>query len=419
MNQQRSSLKAFVIGLLIAYFVFVIRPVITTPSQAANLNLIGFPTINPIGVDLRQMMSYANAWAVEHHSPYVGLNLYPPLTTVLFAPLLLVRATTIFNLMTIASLAAAFWLFWWMPRRWVKSAAGKAIWYCLTGVTLLSYGFFFEIERGQFNLIATALSICGVYLFHFADKRWRAAAYLLFSIGVQLKVYPFIFILLLTKNWSDWRDNIKRFLLLSAVNFAALFILGWSVFKDFLAAIADQSADPFVWIGNHSIKAFTFNTLQTPDFELYGGFIAKHTTGVQLTLFAILGVSLLLSLWFSIRRRRSGFDPYLLTNITAGMLLIPAVSHDYKLPLLALPVILMLNAAVEMRLTGRQHVGRLVAIGATSFLFISLSVSYLMKDPVRASVFGSFFQNNLVAVLLIALIATYLSSIEFKQTDPS
>lgn len=416
MTTARATARAFIIGLIAGYLVFVIRPAILNQKHAANVNLAAVPAINPIGVDLRQMMSYTNSWAVKHQTPYVGLNLYPPLATVLFTPLLLVRFTTAYGLMTVLNLLAAAFLFWWLPKQWITKKAVRQIWGLIALISLVSYGFMFEIERGQFNLLATAFTLAGVYLFQNTNRRWRTVAYILFSLGVQLKVYPFIFVLLLVKDWSDWRDNIRRWLGLAVANGAALLILGGGIFKGFLRAIGEQSAHPFIWIGNHSIKSFVVNAGQNPDFIWFSRFFVDHSVGATLTLFGLLGFSVVASLWLSIRRSRTGLDPYLFTNLTAAALLIPSVSHDYKLPLLTLPLILTLNATSQIKLDGRRHLWRKIIVSLIAFVFVSLSVSYTMKDPTSASILGALFENNLLGILILAGLATALSNIDKSST---
>ena len=80
----------------------------------------------------------------------------------------------------------------------------------LTLVTgLFSYGFQFELKQGQWNLIAFLFSVAAIYLFHQKPK-YRWAAYLLFSISVQLKLFPAIFVFTLIDDFTDWKNNAKR-----------------------------------------------------------------------------------------------------------------------------------------------------------------------------------------------------------------
>ena len=57
----------------------------------------------------------------------------------------------------------------------------------VTGLT--SHGLQFELERGQFNVVAISLCLLAVYIFHYQVK-YRHFGYLLFLVAVQLKVYP-------------------------------------------------------------------------------------------------------------------------------------------------------------------------------------------------------------------------------------
>jgi len=121
---------------------------------------------------------------------------------------------------------------------------------------LFSYGFQFELERGQFNLIAFSFVMLAVYLFH-AKPRFRPLAYVLLILSIQLKVFPLIFLVMFVDDWTDWHSNIKRFAGIILVNISLLFILGYQVFLDFIMGISKQALEPHVTMTNHSIKVFS------------------------------------------------------------------------------------------------------------------------------------------------------------------
>ncbi len=59
------------------------------------------------------------------------------------------------------------------------------------------------------ELIAFSLCVAAICIFHRKPK-YRWFAYLLFSISVQLKLYPAIFVFTLIEDFTDWKNNIKR-----------------------------------------------------------------------------------------------------------------------------------------------------------------------------------------------------------------
>ena len=200
------------------------------------------------------MLDYSRAWFFRSQSPYVGANLYPPLAAVLFVPLLLVDAVTAYHLMTLLNLVCyatcGLLLPWLFNRHHTRIPLLLTVF--LSG--LFSYGFHFELERGQFNLLTFTFCVCALYLFYH-HKKLRYLSYGLFCLAVQLKMYPAIFVVLFVEDWRDWRESLRRIVGLSAVNIGLLFALGPHIFQDFLRALARESSSN-LWIGNHSIRAF-------------------------------------------------------------------------------------------------------------------------------------------------------------------
>ena len=391
-------------GFLLGYICFFLVPVFFS----ANVMLFfqQAPALDPIGVDLRQMLSYSHAWWVQHQSPYIGFNLYPPLASMLFTPLLALDFPLAYKLVTLISLVcfiASTILLADSAGR--KTPASPLLVLFLTS-GLFSYGFQFEIERGQFNLLAMFLCWLAVWLFHHQPGR-RLWAYALFSLSVQLKVFPFIFILLLVDDWRDWKGILRRFAWLALVNFCLLFILGGRVFIDFLRALASQTLYPAIWQGNHSIRCFV---TQLVDFAVEQGWTqaANYASAAQLFLLACLGICLLLIIWHAFRQNRAGINPHLLLACTLGALLIPSVSHDYKLSILIPPVVGLF--VHESRLEGvQQYPAVRLLYGVFALVYSSTLFSYSFKPP--------FLQNNFPALLVLLILTTILSGISKQTTN--
>ncbi len=121
---------------------------------------------------------------------------------------------------------------------------------------LLSYGFQFELERGQFNVIAASLAYLAVWIYH-SGRGSELWAYVLFSLSVQMKLYPLVFIVMFIRDWRDWKSNLSRLSLLALANFGLFFVLGWRVFLDFVSAVRLVSVRmDAISISNHSIHSF-------------------------------------------------------------------------------------------------------------------------------------------------------------------
>ena len=169
----------------------------------------------------------------------------------------------------------------------------------LTG--LFSYGFQFELERGQFNLFAMALVLGAVWLYH-ARTRWRLAAYALFTVAVQLKVFPFIFFFMLIHDWRDWRGNLRRLIGLGIANFVLLFVFGPGVFWRWLLALIDKTVNPYLWQGNHSIRSLVAGIAQRSGSE----WLLSNGGAIKALLMVLVVVCLVVVLVLAYRRRSRG-----------------------------------------------------------------------------------------------------------------
>lgn len=189
-----------------------------------------------IGFDIRSIVERIENWFILGQSPYSdGFIAYPPLTIAVFAPLVLAGFPGYFYLVTTLTLFCFVVSTLAVPRLIFKQGQVFLIFlFFFTG--LFSYGFQFELERGQFNAIAFSLCVIAVFLFHWKSE-FNYWAYLLFTISVQLKVYPIFFIVMFVKDWRDWKNNLRRFLGLAALSFSILFVLGYQIFRDFLEPV--------------------------------------------------------------------------------------------------------------------------------------------------------------------------------------
>jgi glycosyl transferase family 87 len=375
-------------GFFISYLFFFVIPIFFSARVMQFFEYV--PAIDPIGVDLRYMLSYSESWFVHQQTPYITNNLYPPLATVLFTPLLFMDFSLAYKLVTLATVLCyavmAFVVPYWVGKE--KPVSPSLMLVFITG--LFSYGFQFELERGQFNVIAMSLCFLAIWIYHF-HNRYRYLGYLLFSISVQLKVFPIIFIVMLISNWHDWRRNIRRMLILSALNFALFFILGLHTFNDFVLAITAQAVNPFVWVGNHSITSFV----------ALGSYSSPGAVKLlMLTLVAVCMFSIMLQAW---RQNRQGISPPLLLACAIGALLIPPVSHDYTLPILVAPVAILLSDGSAFQRAGgvRGHLLAVVLLLITSVAYSSTLFSYTNKPLL--------LQNNFLALLTTLLAITLLS----------
>lgn len=299
----------------------------------------GLPA-QPPGGDLAMMLDYSRAWLTTGN-PFAALNPYPPLAVVLFAPLLALPFKAAYAVMSALTLAAFASVAAVLPLLAFPRADRKAVLLAaLAGV--LSYGLWFELRWGQFNVVAMACAAWGVYLFHRGrGPRARGWAYALFCAAIQLKLFPAIFVFLFAKDPRAWRENVTRWAALGAVNVLLLFALGPQVFANFLHSVRAQAAAPYVWAGNHSIQSFAEWTGRP---ELAPAFLASFGLCFAWALFCVAR-----------RPGRATFAGLALMS-TFGTLLLPGVSHDYKLTGLALAFALFAGALEPAALRGGRNI---------------------------------------------------------------
>lgn len=269
----------------------------------------------PAGVDLALMLDYSRAW-LETGNPFAGLNPYPPLAAVAFAPLAGLPFAAAYGIVAALTLAAFVSVVAVLPVLAFPRADRAAVLFAaLTGI--LSYGLWYELRWGQFNVLALACAAWGVFLFHRGRGRGaRWAAYGLFTAGIQLKLYPAIFVFLFARDGRAWKENGMRWAALGAANVALLFALGPRPFAGFLQSVQAQAAAPYVWAGNHSIQSFA-------------AWAGRPEWAPE--LFATFAACLAVALWRAARAPGRGAFAGLALVCALGTMLLPGVSHDYKL----------------------------------------------------------------------------------------
>lgn len=386
------------LGFLLTYIFFFLCPTFFSSNVMQFSKYL--PALKPIGTDLKQILSYSESWFIYGHTPYVGANIYPPLASILFTPFIFISFSLAYIIITLITVFCYIAITFFIPFKVHKEEKILPLLILIFITGLFSYCFQFELERGQFNVIAMFFCFFSIWIFHFKNK-YRYVAYFLFIISVQLKIYPFIFIFMFVTDWHDWMKNIRRFLSLSFLNLILFFVLGFNVFSDFFEAVIKQTKKPYSWKGNHSIQSFAnFIYKQTNVYNPSG---INHYLALRLILYAITCACIFLVILYSYRRGKNGFNPYLLLACTIGALVIPSVSHDYSLSILSAPIAVLVSDKHFISLRSvrlRGHIFHIVTLTIFSFAFFSTLFSYINKPLI--------FKNNFPALMIILLITTFL-----------
>ena len=276
----------------------------------------------------------------------------------------------------------------------------------LTG--LVSYGFQFELERGQYNVFTFLLCLLAIYIFH-NHRKQRFIAYLLFSISIQLKIYPAIFIVMFVDDWRDWKIILRRFAGIGIFNFVLLFIMGGKMFLEFINAVVTQIATPgWGWNGNHSIKAFAGLLANDGLGMIPPNILAtfQGNPGPVSTLLLLLFLAAFVSAIVIFHlRKEPGIDMYLLLTCMIGALIIP-VSNDYTLSILTAPMALFLANLPDIKNSRYKF--------ASILLMLSIAISYSsLLIPFKYKPY--FLNNAFLPLFLILIFTTILNFLRYKN----
>lgn len=396
---------------LVIFFFYFILPTFLNPYHELHF-FYGFPELKPLGADLHEYLNYVKNFA-EKGTPYFPPNYYPPFQALFFLRFMYSGPDQSFIYLTILTYLSFIAITIIYPRLVSpdRKLNSPAIFFILTG--LISYGLLFEIERGQFDLLAMAFCYLAIYIYH-RHPRWRLAAYLFFVMSVNLKIYPGIFLFCFTSNWRDWKNNLRRWALLLAANFAFLFILGWNVFLDFVRMLTKELGRPsYWWIGNHSIDSFLrviceYTEKANPAFH---NMLSANFQWFQIALLLGFLVCFGSVLWLTYHYQWNAGNPYLLLLATLGAMVIPSTSHDYKLCILIAPMTILFSQ-LKMPQSGRKLLDLTAVI-----MVIILTSAYCTTLFLHTDMPG-FMANNFPALMLIAASATILYWISSQQNQP-
>jgi hypothetical protein len=394
-------------GFLVVYVLLFVSPIFLNDTLRMRYFINYLPDRYPVGNDLITVLDLMKGWFFEGTSPY-WRGFYPPFTYVFFAPLLLVSDyPVLFVFFTLFNVVSYIFLTLLLPTKIAEHGNFSMIMlFFLTG--LVSYGFQFELERGQYNVSTFLLCLLAIYIFH-SHRKYRILAYLLFSFSIQLKLYPAIFIVMFVDNWTTWKTVIRRFAGIGIFNFSLLFIMGNQVFLDFVQMVFTQIVVPSQrWNGNHSISSFV-ETLAIDGLGVVPPdtlTVLRQNSGLfSMLLLLIVLASFVSAILIFHLRKEQGLDSYLLLVCTIGALTIP-ISNDYTLSILAAPMALFLINLPDIKNSRHKFISILLILGIT-IAYASLLVPFKYKP--------SFLNNAFPPLFLILIFSTFLNFLRYRN----
>lgn len=386
---------AWIAGGFLVPLAGCVLPALLRPDAAALL--YGVPAGRRLGADLQTTLGHTRDWLAGRPQASFD-NPYPPLAKLFFAPLAQLSAPEAHLAMSALTLLAFAVVAVWYPRR----AAARTGWsvslvLCLmTG--LLSYGLRFEIERGQFDVVATACALAAVVLFH-RTPRYRWGAYLLLSAAVQLKLYPAIFAVALVDRDDGLRRAGARLAGLGTANLLLLGALGPGPFRVFLHGLTGLVAGFEISQFNQSLHAFAFGNADR--LRRWGlPLLAARPALLAWALAALVGGCVLDRVAAARARARGEVPVDLVLACTIAALVVPAVSYNYRLSVLVGPFAAFLWGLEGA--DGRRRVS--LPVGLLVAGIVALYALTLLPPSLRPPM------ENVVPPLLGILVGTTLLS---------
>lgn len=401
-----------ILGFLIIYFLLFIFPLFFNPLHRIQYFNRFIPEVVPIGRDLTYSTNSIRDWLVFGQELYdAEYHVYPPLYAIVFAPLLLLNYPANYYFVTAFTLGSMLVLIFLIPVLVkVRNNPSLLVFFFLT--VIVSYGMQFEFERGQFNVIAFMLSLLAIYLFHYHES-FRHLAYLIFSVSIHLKIYPGLLVFMFVKDWRDWKGNLIRFMGLGAFNIALLFVLGASAFADFVRVISAYSGATWSRPYNHSIRSFVYGLAHSEPALLSPGAAAwldENLLLVEVLFAAYFLLCVLAVLTRHYKNGGRGINYDLLLVCTIGAMIIPSVSIDYKLPLLA-PALAMALSHRSMQARGPGKVASVLLVTIVSAAY-SVTLFPFIDRP-------SLLANSLPMLMIILTAIALLNFLDDRAPDPA
>lgn len=361
----------------------------------------------PKGMDFKAVHVYAVALrsGIDKYLA-VGCNNYPPFVTIAYLPLSFFPADIAYQFYCIILLLFLFALVYTLLSEKVNAIIQykykrtcKAILSLLIVYILFqTYPVNFAFERGNYDIIAVAFAAFALLAM---SKRYMIASAGLLAISTQLKIYPAILLVLLFARFG-W----KGILYFVVFNGLMLSLLGIPGFENFVFTVLKFSANPFLWAGNHSLVSF---------LSPFNGMVyLKSYISLNIFLLPFLGFfAVAVFRYFQLTKHYrkkntkvlvkahfNGMEIGIIGISFCLMALVPSVSHDYKLVIQILPLILLFTRS-RLDLISSKNVALILTI------VISASIAYLfipryMILPFRLIGLSSYVAEMKTPALLIA-----------------
>jgi hypothetical protein len=355
------------------------------------------PWIGPAGADFRDGLY--NPAAVFS----TAKSAWPPLTLVLGRPFTLLGRGSGYIaqviLLGIAGIAAAV-LSASIAMRAARSLSPgtlrglgrstKAMLPLLAFWLVTSYGFLYELERGQTNVYALFFSVLAVWcLLRHPKAMWLSIGFL--AVAINIKIYPAILLILVF-----WRYRWRAVLPVVVSNAALLMIAGPSNAGHFLNNLRSLESTSKIWQWPVNASANNYAIYLRDAFGWLPTWTNHALLAVTIAVWAATAVLL-------IRRGWSHSGAVLLAAASVPLMeTVPTVSHDYKLPLMVFPLAVLASLLTVPATAKRDSpVLRSALWGLLALEMVCLSTPSLLFIPEEEH---GFLGNKYPLLVLLQLL---------------
>jgi hypothetical protein len=333
--------------------------------------------------------------------PYTSANVtYPPFGMLIFDVFGFLSAKQATILFISASLAVIFSVFVRILQLRIDFNMKEKI--ATGGMLLLSFPLLFAIDRGNLDLVLTALLLLAVWNNVKAGPSYRAG--LLIGLASAIKIYPLLLLPIFYYNKRDIRlliSSITSFIVLSFLG-AWKFNLGPMAFlKTVVLGSAGQGLegdDAIRWNGSLAGLLTTVTELIAPDFEMQVWSVVSN----QIVTLSLLFVSLLVLVYMTkLKFEKSRFT---LASVAMITLIFPSTpAYRFTIFLVAVAFVLLLGINESKNLSA---IGILLGVilspvvywyfgmgSASTYSIIiplaTLSLLFYLLKPSHSSIMGS------------------------------
>lgn len=323
------------------------------------------PLAKPTGIDFRDgLYDPAPAFTTAQSG-------WPPLTLLLGRPFTLLRFTAGYHvqvgiLVALAVAATVLSAKLAMKAACIPDLSGQArridarqLGLVFGFWLLTSYGFMYEVERGNIDLYALFFALLAVWLMlRLPRSPWWPAIVL--AVSINLKLYPGVLLVVLF-----WRYRWRAVVPAIVANAALLLVGGPANIRNTLTALsANQSSARALWWGNHSAAALA-NVLRQGT--------AWAPSWIYVPLLVVPLALWVLTLLQLVRRGWSDRRAVLAAAACVPVMgVVSAISHDYKLVLYVFPLAVL--AAVIATMSRRD-----LAVWSVLFGLLALAMMLLAR----------------------------------------